>query len=126
MTALKEDWKVPRLLAEDVGKFAAAALLTPSKFHGKEINLAAENLTSKELAGVFSDVTGAYIQAVVPEFDGFEAIGVDYPLVGYHEWTNEIDASVHIAALKEYGIELTTVRQFLGEHKGELLKAMKA
>jgi uncharacterized protein YbjT (DUF2867 family) len=124
VTALKEDTKVPHLLAEDVGRFAAAALLDPTKFNGKEINLAAENLTSAELAGIFSDVTGANIQAFVPEFDGFEAIGVDYPLVGYHEWTNEIDASVDVAALKEYGIELTTMRQFLGEHNAELLKAL--
>lgn len=115
VTAMKEDTKLPHLLAEDVGRFGAAALLDPSKFSGKEINLAAENLTSKELAGIFGDVTGADIKAVE---------GTDYPLAGYHEWTNEFDASVDVAALQQYGIELTTLRQFLGEHKGELLEAL--
>ena len=124
VTALKAETKVPHLFADDVGKFAAAALLHPSKFSGKGINLASENLTSKELASIFADVTGVDIQAIVPDFDGVEAVGVNLPLAGYYEWANEIDARVDVAGLKEYGIELTTMRQFIEEHKDELVKAL--
>jgi uncharacterized protein YbjT (DUF2867 family) len=124
ITALKPETRVPHLLAEDVGRFAAAALLEPTKFAGKEINLAAENLTAREVAGVIGDVTGAKIEAPVPEFDGVEAVGVDFPLAGYHEWCNEMDANVDIAAVKGYGIELTTMKQFLAERREEMLKAL--
>jgi uncharacterized protein YbjT (DUF2867 family) len=124
VTALKPETKVPHLLAEDVGRFAAAALLEPEKFAGQEINLATENLTAKEVASVIGDVTGARIEAPVPEFDGVEAVRVDFPLAGYHEWCNEIDANVDVTALKGYGIELVTMRQFLVQHKVEMLKAL--
>ena len=124
ITALKPETKVPHLLAEDVGRFAAASLLEPAKFAGKEIDLAAENLTAKEVAGIIAGIASAKIEAPVPEFDGFEAVGVDFPLAGYHEWCNEIDANVDVAALKGYGIEVTTMKQFLGEHKAEMLQAL--
>lgn len=124
VTALKAGTKVAHGLGEDVGKFAAAALLDPGKFSGKELNLAADNLTSRELADVFGDVTGEKFEAPVPEFEGVEAVGVNYPIMGFHEWCNEFDATVDIAALKDYGVEMTNMRQFMIDHKAELLSAM--
>ena len=124
VTALKPDTKVPHLLAEDVGKFAAVALLDPSKFNSKELNLAAENLTAEDVTSIIGAVAGRSFEAVVPDFNGIEAIGLEYPLAGYHEWCNEVDAAVDVAALKEYGIELTIMRQFLEAHQADVLEAL--
>lgn len=127
VTALKPGTKVPHILGEDVGKFAAAALLNPAKFAGKELDLAADNLTAQEFAGVVGDVTGVKIDAPAPEFaaDGVQSVGLDsFALAGYHEWCNEFGAAVDTKALEEYGVEMTSMREFWKSHKGAIMEAL--
>ena len=125
VTGLKADTQVPHLLAQDVGKFAAKALLEPSKFAGKGISLAAANLTAKEVADAIKEVTGAEFSAPAPQFEGVEAVGVASPLAGYHEWCNEIDARVDTEALKGYGVEFSSLHEFLEQHKEQMLEALR-
>lgn len=124
ITGLKSATKVPHLQAEDVGRFSAKALLEPGRFAGREIDLAADNLTVEEVASIIREVSGASISTPKPDFNGVEAVGVQSPIVGYQEWCNEVDARVDTAALKEYGIPLTTMQDYLENHKDELVRAL--
>ena len=77
VTALKPQTKVPNLQVEDVGRFAAAALLEPGRFAGREINLAAENLTANKVAEIMQDVAGIEVKVPIAQFEGDIAIGID-------------------------------------------------
>ena len=125
VTALRPETKVPHLQAEDVGKFAAAALMQPEKFRGREINLAADNLTATEVAKTLRSVAGREVEVVTPEFVDGKAVGVNSPMAMYHQWTNEVDASIDTQALEtEYGVKLTRLHDFLEERREALLEAL--
>ena len=125
ITGLKPTTKIPHLDAADVGRWAAAALLDPGKFAGKEIDLAAECLTIQETAEIVSDVAGVKVVPPTPEFEGDEARNVSTPALGYQTWANEFDATIDIQALRqEYGLELVGLREYLQQHREELKQAL--
>ncbi|KAG9237462.1 hypothetical protein BJ875DRAFT_152939 [Amylocarpus encephaloides] len=56
-----EDTRIPHIDAEDVGRFAARALLFPVKFRNEEIELAGENLSVRMVADVMGRATGRIV-----------------------------------------------------------------
>ncbi|KAJ7185453.1 NAD dependent epimerase/dehydratase [Mycena filopes] len=92
------DFRMGHLDAADVGQFAAAALLDPRKFAGKEIDLVREWPTVEELAGHLSEATGVEIKVWEPS-------------------ANLVDNSAELA---EYGIRLTTFKEFLKKERGAI------
>ncbi len=118
VTALRPETRVPHLQAEDVGVFASAALLEPKRFSGIEINLAAENLTASEVVEKMSSVAGNEVHAPVAQFEDGKAVGVTSPIAAYHEWANEVDASVNVEALrKRYGLPRISLQDFFVNYK---------
>lgn len=118
ITSLRPQTKVPHLRAEDVGIFASAVLRNPSAFHGRAINMAAENLMAREVCNIMGEASGVKI-------DLQDSVGnTGSPLQGYHDWANSVDASIDVAALREeFGDGLMDLRSFLIENQADLLKS---
>lgn len=58
-TAIAPDTRLDWIAAHDIGAFAAAAFADPARFHGHEIDLAAESLTLPEIAAKVTEATEA-------------------------------------------------------------------
>ena len=63
-TAIEADTGIDWIAAEDIGAFAATAFADPERFHGHEIDLAAECFTLPEVAAKMAKATGKPVSAV--------------------------------------------------------------
>jgi uncharacterized protein YbjT (DUF2867 family) len=63
-TAMGPDVRLDIIAANDIGRFAAAAFIDPSRFSGEEIDLAAGNVTMPEMAQYISAATGQTVKAI--------------------------------------------------------------
>ncbi|KAI1736310.1 NmrA family protein [Xylaria scruposa] len=111
-----EDGSVfPYINVNDIGQFAAMALIDPAKFAGEEIELASENFTIKEVAEIMSRATGQHItvRRATPE----EAARPS-PTTQWHIWANAVDLRVDVEALaQKYGYHFTTFEEYLTQEK---------
>src|SRR5581483_6812327 len=111
-TALHNTTRMQLIASDDVGSFARAAFHDPERYHGRNIELAAEALTMPEVARVLSEVTHRRViaQGLTPE----QALsrGLHAGWVRSQEWSNEIGYDARIADLQQYGIPLTPFSQW--------------
>lgn len=122
VSAMNADTRLQLIAADDVGTFTAAALADPARFHGQNIDMAAEALTMQEVAAVLNRVLGKSVtaQSVSPE----EAQSAGRMHVGWvrtQEWTNEVGYRADIDALKGYGIPLTSFADWVKRHAAEIV-----
>ncbi|KPI35086.1 uncharacterized protein AB675_1329 [Cyphellophora attinorum] len=116
-TRLDEGIEIAHGSADDVGKFAAAALLDPGKFRGKEIDLVSESLTAEEAARVLGEVGGRSIAVKRGKATGNMGL--------FHLLSNKQRKEVDVEALEEkWGIGLVRFREFLEENRERLLKGL--
>lgn len=80
-TAIEPDTRLDWIAAQDIGAFAAAAFADPERFHGHEIDLAAESVTMDELAAKMAEGTGKPVSAVSSSEDELVARGYHALLV---------------------------------------------
>ncbi|KAH7108449.1 NAD dependent epimerase/dehydratase [Auriculariales sp. MPI-PUGE-AT-0066] len=126
-SAIRPDLKIAQLDAYDVGKFAAAALLNPELFHGKQISLAVANLSMQDIAREISAVSGKDVPVVFLEpgelmKDPSNFFAMMRGVMG--SWTNakEVKHTEEDFALQNsFGIKLTPVRESFERLKGSLL-----
>lgn len=99
----------------DIGKFAAMAFLKPSRFIGREIDIAGDELTMVQIAREISRALSRIVRYEhVPEEKAEQALGRDWALM--FAWFNEHGYDVDIGALKErYEIPLRSFRRYLEE-----------
>ena len=125
VTSLNDDVSMPLLDPDDVGRFAAAALLDPAKFSGHEIVLASDNLSPREVRDVLARVSGINIKfhkrtpaemeetRMIPMFHAFELLA------------NHRPRRVDVKALEEkYGFELTRFAEYMQRNKDELINSL--
>jgi uncharacterized protein YbjT (DUF2867 family) len=122
VSAMNADTRLQLIAADDVGTFAAAAFADPARFNGHNIDMAAEALTMAEVAAGLSRVVGKPVtaQSVSPE----EAQSIGRMHIGWvrsQEWANEVGYRADIAALKGYGIPLTTLADWAKRHAAEIV-----
>lgn len=87
-TAIAADAGIDWIAAKDIGAFAAAAFADPERFHGHEIDLAAETFTLPEVAAKMAKTSGKPVTAVT--FSAEERLTQGYdPMHFAHEiWNN--------------------------------------
>ena len=106
------DKKLQFIDVADTGKFADAAFNAPEKFNKQIIDLAGDELTISELAGVIGKTMQTNIDIeYVTESEAVKR-GMIPGLANYQEWTNEVGYSVNREALKKWDISLTTFEEF--------------
>ncbi|KAI0522036.1 NmrA family protein [Xylaria bambusicola] len=109
--------------ANDIGRYAAAALQDPVKFGGHAIELANEYLTIEEVCDLLVKVSGRDVKTrkLAPE---------EEPVMGqfFQKWSNARDYSSVLAATKEaqakFGIPLTSLENALQRDKARLLDTL--
>ncbi|KIM99993.1 hypothetical protein OIDMADRAFT_42879 [Oidiodendron maius Zn] len=117
--------KMPHLDAEDVGKFAAAALLNPGKFRGEEIELGNENLTVEEVAAMMKLATGKDVGIRKRSEEEAKRVWNQNPSLRFQGLANEVDLSMDGAALgKKYGIPLNSFEEFLTREREVLIETI--
>lgn len=107
-TALKTDTRLDMIAADDIGAFAHAALEDPIRFNGRNVDLAGESLTMREVADILSSVLGKNIESVSLHPDEAVAQGMHPSVVNSQDYRNKVGFQVDIEQLKQYGIPLTT------------------
>ena len=119
-TALRSSTKMQLIAADDIGAFACAAFEDAPRYHGQNIELAAEALTMPEVADVLSRVMGRPV--VNHELTPEQALarGLFPGWVRSQEWSNQVSYCANIPRLAQYGIELTSFEQWARNHRGQI------
>ncbi|KZV87302.1 NAD(P)-binding protein [Exidia glandulosa HHB12029] len=132
-TALTRDAGIAHLDAEDIGRWTAAAFAHPETFAGKEIDLAAENVTPEEAVSAISKVAGVEIATSFFEpadvlKDAAEGDFMAPFRAAAAQIQNEAGGAISsedLVALKGYGIPFTTFAEFLEKNKSAVLATLK-
>ncbi|KAF7344431.1 NmrA domain-containing protein [Mycena sanguinolenta] len=117
------DWQMEHLDADDVGQFAAAALLDPARFSGKELELVNEHLTFEEVAAHLSEAVGAEVKVKYRTAEETAAIRKVLPTVERQIWAPTMKPA-DTSELAEYGFRLTTLKEFLEREKIAIRKTV--
>lgn len=116
-TAIEPETRLDWIAAQDIGAFAAAAFADPMRFHGHEIDLAAESFTLPEVAARMAKATGKPVSAVTFSSDERLAQGHDPMHFAHEVWNNVEGYKVDLDAVRRWGIPLTTLDQFIEQHR---------
>ncbi|KAI1875544.1 uncharacterized protein JN550_001830 [Neoarthrinium moseri] len=125
MHSLNEGVAIAHIDVDDIGKFAAAALLDPEKFGGHEIELGCQNLTPEDTAKALSKASGREVKARkrTPEevVEAAKKVGVQR----FQLWANRQFLELDGQALQDkYGIRLTTFEEYLEREKDVVLATL--
>ncbi len=115
-TAIGKGVKLDLVAASDVGRFAAAAFADPHRFHGQDIDLAAESLDMDTIAAAIAKVTGKPVVAKSMSPEEAVAAGNHAGLVSSQEWASVEGYKVDIARAKSFGIALETFAEWAQRH----------
>ncbi|KAI0866552.1 NmrA family protein [Xylaria cubensis] len=121
-----EGARMPQTDANDIGKYAAAALQDPLKFAGQAIDIASENLTIEEVRDILVRVSGRDVttRRRTP------ADGEPVPGQRFQNWANVKDFSHVMQSAKEaqakFGIPFTPLEEALQRDKSRVLECLPA
>lgn len=112
--AYHPDTRLHLIDVADIAKFAAKCIESPGTFTGKTIPLAAEALSTAEMAQCLSEATGKQISAVYLSHE--EAL--EYKAKGYYAmdaqiWQRQVGYGVDLDAVKQYGIAMNSFLKML-------------
>lgn len=127
---LEDGAKMAYTDASDIGKYAAAALLDPSKFTGQEIDLGNELLTIEEVRDILARVSGRSVTATRRTQKEVEEMGISVFGQAFHLMSNIKDLSWTTARAKEvqdkFGIPFTSLEAALQRDRALLLECLPA
>jgi len=120
-TAVHADTRIDWIAAQDIGMFAAAAFADPARFHLHEIDLAAAYASLPEVAAKISHATGKPVSAITLSKE--ESLAQPYGELGYrHEtWNNVEGYKVDLAAVRDWGIPLTSLDDFIAHNRDKFV-----
>ena len=103
------------ITVKDIGRFAAEAFDNPAEWLGVSIDIAGDDHTQQELAGLFSRVTGKEVSYVQVPWDEFEEQqGEEMAIM--EKWFENVGYSVDVADLRSKYRWLTSLEQYLMEN----------
>ena len=82
--ALPTDLPLQEISTENIGAFAAHVLANPEEFAGKRIDIAGDELSSRQSADVLAGILGRPISVVEVPIDGIRSFSEDLALM--YEW----------------------------------------
>jgi len=126
VSSFAEDTKLHLTDPEDVGGFAVKAFTEKeSGLKGEIVKIASEGLTIGECADVMSEVSGVKIGWKIKSDEDIEKEKNVSPLVAGQLWGRYDGTRVDIEKVKSYGVPLTSFREFLENHKEQVLAAIE-
>lgn len=87
-TAMAKGRKLDLIAAADIGRFAAAAFADPGRFHGQDIDLAAQSLDADEIAAAIAQATGKPVVARHMTAEEAVSEGNSPYVVSSQQWAN--------------------------------------
>ena len=103
------------ITVKDIGRFAAEAFDNPAEWLGVSIDIAGDDHTQQELAGLFSRVTGKEVSYVQVPWDEFEEQqGEEMAIM--EKWFEDVGYSVDVADLRSKFPWLTSLERYLTEN----------
>ncbi|WP_393058688.1 NmrA/HSCARG family protein [Streptomyces sp. LN549] len=115
VSLLKPATRLSLVAVEDIGKAAAAAVASPVRFDGVELELASDFLTMTEIATILSLNLG--VELTAPDLTGEEATAAGMPDMGFGQsHINEHTQPARPEFARELGIPLTTFEKWAGDH----------
>ena len=107
--------RTQHITVKDIGRFAAEAFDNPAEWLGVSIDIAGDDHTQQELAGLFSRVTGKEVSYVRMSWDEFEEQqGAEMTIM--EKWFEDVGYSVDVADLRSKFPWLTSLEQYLTEN----------
>ncbi|KAJ5643234.1 uncharacterized protein N7484_005741 [Penicillium longicatenatum] len=116
-TAFLPDTIIPMSDPNDIGKFAAAAILEPAKFNHQEIETVSQMMTAKEIVKDLSAATGKDIRAVFLSEEEITDQLPKNPILGPQKVMRDLSMFVEMKNVQKWGIELGTFAGFLEREK---------
>ncbi|WP_255195486.1 NmrA/HSCARG family protein [Halorarius litoreus] len=112
---LRMDTTLALLDADDIGKTVAMALADPETFVGETITLAGDNLTLPEMVTAFSEALGTEITPYSLDVTEYRTVAGD-EMADMYAWFEREGYGDHVTdEAREYGIDCTTLAEFLAE-----------
>lgn len=125
VTSLDDDKTMPYLDENDVGKLAAAALLDPAKFGGHELELAADNLTAREVRDILARVSGIDVKFHKRTPAEMEETKMTEFFQVFEQLANRSPRRIDVEAVEDkYGIKLTRFEEYMERNKDKLLDSL--
>lgn len=120
-TPLKTTTLLPMIDPNDIGKFAAAAVLEPTRFSSQQIELASEMMSVNEILRDLSHATGRRRKAVFLTDEEIAERSKENPALVGQAFLHNLSAFIDYEKLKQWGIGLGTFAEFL-ERENESVK----
>jgi len=95
--AVETEVPLQMIAAEDIGRFVAAVLGSPSEFIGRRIEIAGDELTGPQMASAIATATSRPVRYEVQPYSELDALGSDW--IRMYEWFNESGFNVDRGAL---------------------------
>ncbi|KAI1778171.1 NmrA family protein [Hypoxylon cercidicola] len=128
--AFNEGVRAPYTDADDVGKYAAAALQNPDKFGGQEIDLGNELLTVEEARDILVKVSGRDVglrKRTPEEVEEGKATIFGQRIQLWANWKDFSDTAVTAKEVQaKFGIPFTPLEASLQREKARLLECLPA
>lgn len=110
---MRPDKKLAMVAVGDIGQFGAAAFSRPKDFIGQAIDLAGDDLTIPEVAGLLTQAMGRSIR-----FQQFPAEQVEaamgHDLATMFRWFNDVGYAIDVPGVtQKFGIPLTSFREWV-------------
>ena len=104
--------RLQQISVEDIGAFAALAFQNPSKWAGRTIELAGQELTVQQVAEVLTRVLGRNVSYVQVPWEQFrQSAGEE--ITRMYRWFNDVGYHVNIAGLRKDYSNLATLESVL-------------
>jgi uncharacterized protein YbjT (DUF2867 family) len=124
----EEGARMPQTVAGDIGRWAAAALLDPTKFNGAGIELTPEALTVEEISAIVSRVAGREVPSRKRSPEERDALLGKLFVQAFHFWLNGKDLSRLVKKAREaeakYGIKFSSLEEGLTKDRDLLMATL--
>ncbi|HEU4994114.1 MAG TPA: NmrA/HSCARG family protein [Gemmatimonadaceae bacterium] len=112
--AVRPDTKLQSIAVRDIGAYGLLAFESATELNGRAIDIAGDELTGPEMAGILSDVTGHRVQFRQMPIEQVRAFSED--IAKNFEWFDNVGYDVDIEKTSaEYGITPTRFRTWAAQ-----------
>ncbi|KAJ2977570.1 hypothetical protein NQ176_g4297 [Zarea fungicola] len=125
-TANREADLMPLVDTTTIGRFSAAALLDPTKFHKREIAYADELISMGGIMQKLSDATGRDLRMATLTDEEIEAQRAGNPFIGGQLLMRDMHKYVDLEEAKEWGIPLSNFDEFLKRERNTVEMTYRA
>ncbi|KAJ5388123.1 hypothetical protein N7509_010664 [Penicillium cosmopolitanum] len=122
-TAFTPETILPMVDPYDIGRFAAAAVCDPIRFHGKEVEIASQMMGAEAIIKDIAQATGRDMEVVFLSDEEVKGKMATDPFLGPQLLLRDMAIFVDFQKVKGWNIELSTFAEFLKREKKRVEEA---